>query len=104
MSRNPAGGLAKVSARFLRMLGVRAENEQRFAMATPDVPPRFQPGDRVRVDSDVTTTPALPGYIGIVKEVIASYADKTIGYNVSIEDDPRTARIWFFWQDQLRPA
>jgi hypothetical protein len=73
-------------------------------MSSAELAPRYQPGDRVRVDSDVTTTPALPGHIGIVKEVVPSYADKTIGYNLSLENDPRPARVWFFLQHQLKPA
>jgi hypothetical protein len=66
--------------------------------------PHYQPGARVRVDKDVTTLPALPGYIGIVREVIPSYADQTIGYNLAIEGDPRPDRIWFFFQHQLTPV
>ena len=73
-------------------------------MAPPELSPRYQPGDRVRIDSDVTTTPALPGYVRIVKEVIPSYADKTIGYNLALENDPRPSRVWFFFQDQLKSA
>ena len=73
-------------------------------MTVPDISPRYQPGDRVRVDSEVTTTPALPGYVGVVKEVVPSYADKAIGYNVLIDNDPRSGRIWFFWEEQLRPG
>ena len=73
-------------------------------MASAELSPHFQPGDRVRVDSDVTTTPALPGLVGIVKEVVHNYADKTIGYNLSLEDDPRPGRIWFLLQDQLKPV
>jgi hypothetical protein len=94
----------RFETRFFRLRGVLIAKEKRFAMASSDVSPRYRPGDRVRVDSAVATTPALPGYVGIVKEVVASYADNTIGYNVSLEDDPRSARIWFFLQDQLRPA
>jgi len=66
--------------------------------------PHYQPGDRVRVDQAVTTLPALPGHVGIVKEVIPSYADKTIGYNLALEGDPRPDRVWFFLQNQLTPA
>ena len=73
-------------------------------MALSDVSPRYQPGDRVRVDREVATTPALPGYVGVAKEVVPSYADKAIGYNLLIENDPRKSRVWFFWEDQLRPA
>ena len=73
-------------------------------MVSADMSPRYQPGDRVRVDSDVATMPTLPGYLGIVKEVILNYGDKTIGYNTSLENDPRPDRIWFFLQDQLNPA
>jgi len=62
---------------------------------------RYQKGDRVRIDKDITTLPALPTYIGTVKEVIVDYTDKTIGYNLSVEEDPRPRRVWFFLQDQL---
>ena len=54
-----------------------------------------------RVDQEVTTLPALPGHVGVVKEVIPSYADKTIGYNLALEGDPRPERVWFFLQHQL---
>ena len=73
-------------------------------MSPPETSPRYQYGDRVRVSKEVTTIPALPGYIGIVKEVIPCYADKTIGYNLSLEGDPRPGRVWFFFQHQLTPA
>ena len=61
-------------------------------MSPPEMSPRYQQGDRVHVRKDVTTLPALPGYVGIVKEVIPCYADKTIGYNLTIEGDPRSIR------------
>jgi len=48
--------------------------------------------------------PALPAYVGIVKEIIPSYVDKTIGYNLTLEADPRPGRLWFFLQHQLTPA
>jgi len=48
--------------------------------------------------------PALPAYVGIVKEIIPSYVDKTIGYNLTLEEDPRPGRLWFFLQHQLTPA
>lgn len=73
-------------------------------MSTQKTSPRYQLGDRVRVDKDVTTMPALPAYVGIVKEVIPSYVDKTIGYNLALEGDPRPTRVWFFLQHQLTPA
>ena len=73
-------------------------------MSSAQIPARYQPGDRVRVDSNVRTTPPLPGYTGIVKEVVPNYADKTTGYNLSLENDPRSGRLWFFLQDQLKPA
>ena len=73
-------------------------------MSSPEPSPRYQQGDRVHVRKDVTTIPSLPGYVGIVKEMIPCYADKTIGYNLTIEDDPRPCRVWFFFQDQLTPA
>jgi hypothetical protein len=73
-------------------------------MSSRTMMPHYQLGDRVRVDQDVTTLPALPGHVGIVKEVIPSYADKTIGYNLTLEGDPRPERVWFFLQHQLMPA
>jgi hypothetical protein len=75
-----------------------------LAMESKKMSPHYQPGDRVRVDKAVTTMPALPGHVGIVKEVIPSYADETIGYNLTLEDDPRPSRVWFFLQHQLTPA
>ena len=73
-------------------------------MAAHETAPRYQIGARVRVDKDVTTMPALPAYVGIVKEIIPSYVDKTIGYNLTLEADPRPGRLWFFLQHQLTPA
>ena len=73
-------------------------------MSSRKMSPQYQLGDRVRVDKGVTTLPALPGYIGVVKEIIPSYADKTIGYNVTLEDDPRPSRVWYFLHEQLTPA
>lgn len=63
--------------------------------------PRYQEGDRVRVNKQVSTIPALPSYTGTIKEVIQIYSDNAIGYNVSLDDDPRSTRVWFFLQDQL---
>lgn len=71
----------------------------------PGAPPpsqRYQQGDRVRVDKSIVTIPAMPAYTGLVKEVIFCYTDNTIGYNLSLEDDPRPGRVWFFLQHQLR--
>ena len=65
---------------------------------------QYQPGDRVHIDKSVQTTAALPGYIGLVKEVIPNYGDNTIGYNLALENDPRPGRVWFFLQEQLKPA
>ena len=73
-------------------------------MSANETAPRYQIGARVRVDKDVTTMPALPAYVGIVKEIIPSYVDKTIGYNLTLEEDPRPGRLWFFLQHQLTPA
>jgi hypothetical protein len=81
-----------------------ARTREKITMPSRKMMPHYQLGDRVRVDKDVTTLPALPGYTGIVKEVIPSYADKTIGYNLSLEGDPRPDRVWFFFQHQLTPA
>ena len=75
-----------------------------MTMASTETAPRYQIGARVRVDKDVTTMPALPAYVGIVKEIIPSYVDNTIGYNLALEDDPRPRRLWFFLQQQLTPA
>jgi hypothetical protein len=63
--------------------------------------PHYQIGDRVCVDKHVTTMPALPSYIGTVKDVILSYTDKTIGYNLTLDNDPRPKRVWYFLQHQL---
>lgn len=73
-------------------------------MPSQEMSPRYQPGDRVRVDKAVTTIPALPAYVGIVKEVVPSYADKTTGYNLALDNDPRPGRVWFFFQHQLTRA
>jgi len=73
-------------------------------MSSHEAVPRYQIGDHVRIDKDVTTMPALPAYVGIVKEIIHSYADKTIGYNLTLDADPRPGRVWFFLQHQLTPA
>ena len=73
-------------------------------MAAHETAPRYQIGARVRVDKDVMTMPALPTYVGIVKEIIPSYVDKTIGYNLTLEEDPRPGRLWVFLQQQLTPA
>ena len=75
-----------------------------LTMASPEIAPRYQIGARVRVNKDVTTMPALPAYVGIVKEIIPSFVDNTIGYNLALEDDPRPKRLWFFLQQQLTPA
>jgi len=48
--------------------------------------------------------PAMPAYVGIVKEVITSYVDKSTGYNLALDGDPRPSRVWFFFQHQLSPA
>ena len=77
---------------------------EEIAMSSRTMMPHYQLGDRVRVDQAVTTLPALPGHIGIVKEVIPSHADKTIGYNLALEGDPRPDRVWFFLQHQLTPV
>ena len=73
-------------------------------MVSQKTTPSYQPGDHVRVDKAVTTVPALPGYVGIVKEVVPCYADQTIGYNLTLDDDPRPGRVWFFLQHQLTPV
>jgi hypothetical protein len=73
-------------------------------MSSRTMAPRYQLGDRVRVSKAVSTTPALPGYVGVVQEVIPCYADQTTGYNLVLDDDPRPGRTWFFFQHQLRRA
>jgi len=83
---------------------IRHPRKKKPIMIAPQTLSHYQPGDRVRVDKSVTTMPALPGYIGIVKEVLPCYADKTIGYNLALENDPRPKRIWFFFQYQLTRA
>lgn len=73
-------------------------------MSSQQILPQYQEGDRVRVDKDVATPTALPGYVGIIKEVVPSYGDNTVGYNISLVDDPRPGRVWFFLQHQLKRA
>lgn len=72
-------------------------------MSSLETTARYQAGDRVQIDKSVKTTAALPGYVGLVKEVIPNYADNTIGYNLALENDPRPSRVWFFLQEQLKP-
>jgi len=55
----------------------------------------------VRVNKDVTTTSPLPGYVGTIREIVQCYTDNSIGYNLRLDDDPRTSRIWFFYHHQL---
>lgn len=71
-------------------------------MSSARIEPRYQCGDRVRIDKEITTIPPLPGRVGIVKEVVPCYADKTTGYNLVVENDPRSDRVWFFYQHQLK--
>lgn len=73
-------------------------------MASQEMVPRYQIGDRVCVDKSITTMPALPGYVGVVREIILSCVDKTVGYNLLLEGDARPSRVWFFLQNQLTPA
>jgi hypothetical protein len=75
-----------------------------FNVPSQDMTPRYQIGDRVRIDKAVTTMPALPAYVGVVHNIIPSYVDKTVGYNLTLDDDPRPGRTWFFLQSQLTPA
>jgi hypothetical protein len=88
----------------VRIASIAGRLKNEFAMVSSALTPRFQTGDRVRIDSDVSTTRPLPGHIGIVKEVILNYTDKTIGYTTALEDDTSPGRVWFFLQDQLKPA
>jgi hypothetical protein len=71
---------------------------------TSQQPETYRLGDRVRISEDVKTLPPLPGHTGVVKEIIPSYDERTVGYNVSIDDDPRRSRIWYFLHEQLTPA
>ncbi|MBK9712449.1 MAG: hypothetical protein IPO81_14205 [Kouleothrix sp.] len=73
-------------------------------MSPKDMAPRYRVGDRVCVDKAVTTMPALPAYVGVVQDVTPSYVDKTVGYNLALDGDPRPGRLWFFLQNQLTPA
>lgn len=66
--------------------------------------PRYQPGDRVRVRKNVTTPSVRPDDVGVVREVVPCYADKTTGYNLSLDNDPRPSRTWFFFEEQLTAA
>jgi hypothetical protein len=79
-------------------------SEKYSIMPSQETIPRYQLGDRVRIDKDVTTMPALPAYVGTVKEIIPCYVDKTVGYNLALDADPRPSRVWFFLQRQLTPA
>lgn len=63
----------------------------------------YQPGDRVQVQSTVTTPIPMPGNTGTVLEVVPSYADNTVGYNIHIDGDARSSRVWFFLEHQLLP-
>ncbi|MBK9945429.1 MAG: hypothetical protein IPP13_27895 [Kouleothrix sp.] len=73
-------------------------------MSLKEMAPRYQVGDRVSIDKSVTTMPALPAYVGVVQNVVPSYVDKTVGYNLALDGDPRPGRLWFFLQNQLTPA
>ena len=73
-------------------------------MEFEDMTPRFRVGDRVQIDRSIQTMPALPSYAGTIRQIIPSYVDNSIGYNVSLDDDPRPNRLWFFLQAQLSPA
>lgn len=70
-------------------------------MDTDDMKPLFQIGDHVTIDRSIQTMPALPSYAGTVRQIIPSYVDNSIGYNLSLDDDPRPNRLWFFLQAQL---
>ena len=65
--------------------------------------PEYQTGDRIQVRSDVTTPMPMPGNVGTVREVVPCYGDNTVGYNVKIDGDSRSSRVWFFYQHQLLP-
>jgi len=57
-------------------------------MSLKEMAPRYQVGDRVSIDKSVTTMPALPAYVGVVQNVVPSYVDKTVGYNLALDGDP----------------
>lgn len=63
----------------------------------------YQPGDRVQVQTTVITPIPVPGTIGTVREVVPCYADNTVGYNIQIDGDVRSSRVWFFLEHQLLP-
>jgi hypothetical protein len=71
-------------------------------MAPAKLSTTYTVGECVRVLKSVTMIPPMPSYVGTVKEVVFNYTDKTVGYTVSLDDDPRPNRVWFFLQDQLR--
>lgn len=73
-------------------------------MEYDDMTPSFKIADRVQIDRSIQTMPALPSYVGTIRQIIPSYVDNSIGYNVSLDDDPRPNRLWFFLQAQLSPA
>lgn len=73
-------------------------------MAVVEASAGYSIGECVRVLKSVTTLPPLPSYVGTVKEVVGCYTDKTVGYTLSLTDDPRPERVWFFFQHQLRRA
>jgi hypothetical protein len=71
-------------------------------VAAAKTPTAYAVGESVRILESVTTLPPLPSYVGRVKEVVHNYTDKTVGYTVSLDGDPRPDRVWFFYQHQLR--
>lgn len=62
----------------------------------------YDEGDRVVIDRAVWTSVPLPSYCGSIIKVVSCYAEGCVGYNVRLDDDPRTARSWFFYEDQMR--
>jgi hypothetical protein len=73
-------------------------------MTVKDLQPKYQGGDHVRIDQAVQTMPILPSYYGIIVEIIPSYAEQRVGYNLQIDGDSRPARRWFFFEEQLTPV
>jgi hypothetical protein len=75
--------------------------EEMTTVTVKDLQPKYQDDDRVQIHQSVQTLPALPSYRGIIVETVPSYAEQRVGYNVQIDGDPRPARRWFFYEEQL---
>ena len=75
-------------------------------MSAPHVPAAFAAAAPVSCAAaqGACAVPAPALYVGTIRQIIPSYVDNSIGYNVSLDDDPRPNRLWFFLQAQLSPA